>query len=302
MSEQNHDFQSAEAPPAPEHVWSSLRAAREEKGLSLSQVSAHLKLTVRQIEAIERGDLSELPGATFARGFVRNYARFMGLDPALFVLASDEKAVPAQADIPRQMISPNLGRMPSASNPRYSALPAALLVLLLTAVLGAGWHYGWFESRDEMVLLSSDIAIPAASVPETVAGAVLAESSVPAVEASPVVAQLAVAMSEPAQSASAAQEPARPVPVAVSVTPAASADLPRMVFSFEGDSWVEVRDAAGQIVFSRLNQAGSVQEVQGTPPFALVIGNAAHVKLSWKGQPVDLVSVTKGNVAYPNLK
>jgi cytoskeleton protein RodZ len=73
--------------------------------------------------------------------------------------------------------------------------------------------------------------------------------------------------------------------------------LPRIVLGFDGESWVEVRDAAGKVVFARMNQAGVVQEVQGSGPFVLVIGNAPKVKLSWKGRPVDLAPYIKGDVA-----
>lgn len=343
MSDQIHEGVPAEASAQPENAWAALRLAREARGLSLHQVSDHLKLTVRQIEAIERGDLSVLPGATFARGFVRNYARFLDLDPAVFLAAGAE--VQSVSDLPEQMITPSLGRMPSPGNPRYSALPAGLLVLLLVAVLGAGWHYGWFESREEMALLEQPLEQPVAaespvaamSAPEAAASPVVIEAAAasapvaalsapvpaavasspapaPAISSPAAVVRQSAPVAAPAvpQSAPAARQSAPPAaqsqpPRAVAPAPAASAplaasSLPRLVLSFDGDSWVEVRDATGKIVFSRLNQAGVVQEVQGTPPFDLVIGNATKVRLNWKGRAVDLLPQTKGDVARVNLQ
>lgn len=308
-------------PAQPENVWASLRQAREARGLSLHQVSAHLKLTVRQIEAIERGDLSVLPGATFARGFVRNYARFLGLDPLMF-LEAESPELKAPAELPARMVTPSLGRMPSPGNPRYSALPAGALVVLVALVLGAGWHYGWFEAREELALLDEaavqvsaplvepapEISAPSVAAPVPVAGA----ASEPVAAASPALA-VAVASAQSAASTTASAPAARPLAQqsAVAVAPqsassapmaGAPAGLPRLSLSFEGESWVEVRDASGKIVFSRLNQAGSVQEVQGTPPFDLVIGNAPKVRLSWKNRAVDLAPLTKGEVARVNLQ
>jgi cytoskeleton protein RodZ len=53
---------------------------------------------------------------------------------------------------------------------------------------------------------------------------------------------------------------------------------------------VEVRDRSGQIIFSQLCPPGSEREIEGQPPFALVVGNASHVTLRYKGKPIDLLS------------
>jgi len=88
---------------------------------------------------------------------------------------------------------------------------------------------------------------------------------------------------------------------ASSSVPAVNQGLDRIVLAFDGDSWVEVRDASGKNVFSRMNHAGSVQEVQGQAPFSLVIGNAASVRLTWKGQPVNLASYLKNGSQVARL-
>jgi cytoskeleton protein RodZ len=69
-------------PPAadPGGPGARLRSAREHAGLSLDQVAQALKLAPRQVKALEDEDFAQLPGRTFARGFVRNYARLLGLD------------------------------------------------------------------------------------------------------------------------------------------------------------------------------------------------------------------------------
>ena len=72
----------------------------------------------------------------------------------------------------------------------------------------------------------------------------------------------------------------------------ASAPLPegrsRLTFTFETESWVEIREANGEILYSALNPAGSRKEIVGTAPFTMVIGNASGVRLTRNGEPVVL--------------
>jgi cytoskeleton protein RodZ len=71
--------------------------------------------------------------------------------------------------------------------------------------------------------------------------------------------------------------------------------------TFEGDSWVDIRDADGNKVVARLYRPGAEDTLSGKPPFKLVIGNAAQVKLFYNGQPVDLAAHVKVNVARLQL-
>ena len=58
-----------------------LRLARERRGISLRQIAASTKISVAVLEALERNDISKLPGGIFSRAFVRSYAVEVGLDP-----------------------------------------------------------------------------------------------------------------------------------------------------------------------------------------------------------------------------
>ena len=58
-----------------------LREAREQRGVSLRQIAANTKISVAALEALERNDISKLPGGIFSRAFVRSYATEVGLDP-----------------------------------------------------------------------------------------------------------------------------------------------------------------------------------------------------------------------------
>lgn len=65
---------------APESVGDTLRAARERHGLELSEVAARTRIPLRHLEALEASDYSGLPSRTYATGFVKAYARVVGVD------------------------------------------------------------------------------------------------------------------------------------------------------------------------------------------------------------------------------
>ena len=71
----------------------------------------------------------------------------------------------------------------------------------------------------------------------------------------------------------------------------------RIRLQFQSESWVEIKQADGKILISQVNRGGSEQELGGTPPFDVVIGNAPNVKLLYNGRPVDLRNHYKVDVA-----
>ncbi|MBC7945497.1 MAG: helix-turn-helix domain-containing protein [Burkholderiales bacterium] len=72
-----------------------LAAAREARGLSIEDVVRHTKLSRRQVMALESDAHDQLPGPVFVRGFMRNYARHLQLDPAPLLATLDAKSAPA---------------------------------------------------------------------------------------------------------------------------------------------------------------------------------------------------------------
>jgi cytoskeleton protein RodZ len=74
-------------------------------------------------------------------------------------------------------------------------------------------------------------------------------------------------------------------------------DVRELAFVFNDKSWVEVKDATGEVIFAQNNAPGTRQVVSGKPPFDLVIGNAAHVIAQLDGKPIDLRPYTKVEVA-----
>ena len=115
-----------------------LRRAREARGVSLRQIADTTKLSVRALEALERNDISQLPGGIFSRAFVRSYALEVGVDPEQTVrefiaqFPSDSVTIGTRYEPPRFE--------DDGQDRRRRRLGVAAL-LLVVAALGAGAYY-----------------------------------------------------------------------------------------------------------------------------------------------------------------
>lgn len=281
-----------------------LRQAREARGESLAEVAQALKLSLKQLDALESGHHETLPGPAFVRGFLRNYARHVGLDPAV-VLAGLSGTGTAAVDL--TPLSNADGDMPVGRGVRFNLVPAAVVAGLLLVLMFAGSYFGWFEtsSPPEPVAVepfppgegagSSDgtmppvgIADPDALVPPAMNEAAQPDSATALMPQSSGLSSQAVPAAAPPAAVEAASPPgAGPAGLATD----------GLRFTFTVESWVEVKDGSGAILFAGLGTPGSTRTVQGKPPYALVVGNASGVRLDYQGKPIDLVPHTKVSVA-----
>jgi len=257
-------------------VGAELAQARAALGLTVADVAQQLKFAPRQIEALEQERFESLPPGTFARGMLRTYARLLKLDPgplleqiAARVAAPDNVAAVASARRPIPFTDTS-----KRVNYVYAALSLAILGVIAAVVIE------WQQERTRAARLSF---VPAAQAPLEPQRAAVAST------VTPQIAPLA-----------AAAEPG-PEPRADAERPATAAGH-RIVLHFERESWVEVRGRGGRVLTSALNPGGTERVVEGEPPFALVIGKAQHVRLTYDDQPVDLAPHTKVEVARFTLQ
>lgn len=255
-------------------VGARLRSAREALGMETEAVASSLKLSKRQVEALEAGDWSKLPGNTFIRGFVRNYARVLRLDAAELLADLDAPMPTTQLLNLPQSTSAVLPQTGQAQRRDYAAVLAGIVLVSVAVV-------AYF-------LVPADFWL---SKPE--------EAPKPAVAEAP--APLFPPASPPESGAAPAPEPASGA-VAAPQTGPAPASAPAVAgkglkMKFTQPSWVEIRDRSGQTIFSQLNPAGSEQEIEGQPPFVMVVGNAAHVTVSYQGRNIELQPRSKDDVA-----
>ena len=167
MSEQHDQLASAEARASTPNLGEVFRQTREGRGESIADVAHALKLSPRQIEAIEMERFDLLPGAAFVRGFVRNYARYLGLDPDA-MLTNLSGGV--RQDVRLAPVTNANGSMPSAVNERKIVRPVMAVVAGMVAVLLLGWYFDWFalnEHERVAPVARSDHAapVPPASAP-----------------------------------------------------------------------------------------------------------------------------------------
>jgi cytoskeleton protein RodZ len=268
-------------------VGSALSKAREGLGFSVADVAQQLKLAPRQIEALEQDRYDLLPAGTFARGMLRAYARLLKLDPAPLA-----ERIAARTATPDNAAAVASARRPipiTDSRRRMNLVYAALSVAILLVI--AGVVFEWQRESSSAAGLSF---VPAAAQ----APAETQRTEIASAVAAPNLSPLA-AVESPAPAAA----PVVPAPAAAiaRATPeirgAGGAGTRRIVLKFERSSWVEIRGRDGKPLISQLNPGGTEQTVEGRPPFAVVIGNAQYVRLSYDDKPVDLSPHVKVEVA-----
>lgn len=282
------------AEPAPS-AGRLLAAEREAQGLNLEDVARSLKLAVRQVEAMERDEYGKLPGITFVRGFVRNYARLLQMDPEPLL-----DSLQGGGGESTQLISTPSERIELAEGQRRPWLWIGLLVLaaliaapllVYEALRGHEVPGGGANGTGQ----AAHHALPAPPKPRLL-------SAAPATVAAPSAPASAAAPAAGTQVSRAAAAPPAPAPSAASPAPGAAQKGVPVEFSFAKDAWVEVWDKDGKRLLAQLNPAGSKQTVTGEPPYTVVVGNAPNVTVTFRGKPVDLSSHIKGDVARLTLE
>lgn len=297
------DVQTADEPPA-KPVGLRLREAREASRLSLEELAQRLKLGVRQLEALEKGDWDRLPGHTFIRGFVRNYARQVGLD-AEPLCAQIDGLVARPADVlgtqSPQSEAVSFSSRPSARDRRLVFAGAGVLALAvaLYALLPHDLE-AWRNDVQRMVegLSRQEASAPGEGAPAPAAGSTAEPVFPPGTTPQQVMTPQALLPAEPVAATQGGDvKPQEVKPIPAPAMPAAVNGRPVLEFVADKMAWVEVKDREGRVIFSQRLAAGSSQSVNGEGPLSIVIGYAPGVRLNWRGQAVDLEPHTRGDVA-----
>ena len=317
----------------------TLRQARESNGWSLAEVALKLNLTVNSLGNLEAGAFDKLPGHTFARGYIRAYAKLLGMDQTVLVQQFDQST---GTDSQGSAVH-SLGRIEEPVRVSHTILRIVSLLLLI-AVIGGGfiWWQDQTSSRTkEPVTLSPEhvevegadgttqihpldepedqavaqgeaegataLALPQA---ETSADAsTAAEATVPATPApaaparstAPVVATPATpGPAVPAVPAPVVTAPVAPT-VPAPVAAAAVAGQGQVQLRYTADCWTQVTDGTGKVLLSGLKRKGENVSVSGKPPFTVRLGYARGAQVSYNGQVVDAAPFTSGETARLKL-
>lgn len=281
-----------------------LTAARLAAGLAIADAARHLKLSPWQVEALETGDYARLPGPVFVRGFIRNYARLLKIDP-LPLLA--EIAGQIRTEAPAVQAPAASEAIPFPGQQNFNWRPYAIGALVIVAALVGYEFYGDYFAPalvdtsavelPQAKIISESIPMGTLTTENVQLAPVIATSSAPAAPAmlSPAATTVPPLVPPPAPRTEAV---AASAPPAVERSP--NDQVIRMMFTRE--SWVEIRDRQGRIIFSQLNPAGTSQAVSGQPPLRLVVGNASAVRMLFNDRVVDLAPHTQVDVARLTLE
>lgn len=301
-----------------------IRAARERQGLHIAALAAAIKVSPRKLDALENDRWHELPDATFVRALAQTVCRSLKIDPRPVL----ERLPPADANsletVTGTLNTPFQDRqsqgLPGVSSGAIRPMVWAGGLLALAAVvvyfMPAHWLSGGLAGLSEGNLpaaagtptgMATDSVLPPLT-PLTLAPAAAASAAPAAPDPVSATAGLP-AIAEPevptAPTLGVTVFSAPPVILsAQSAGPAPVATAPAGLVQLRATeaSWVEVRDAAGQLLLSRTVQPGESVGLDGALPMRLVIGNAEGTELDFRGRPVSLVPSTRDNVARVELR
>ena len=314
----------------------TLRQARENNGWTLAEVALKLNLTVSSLSNLEAGAFDKLPGHTFARGYIRAYAKLLGMDQAALVHEFD---VYTGTDSTGSSVH-SLGRIEEPVRVSHTILRIVSLLLLL-AVIGGGFLW-WqdqtsMRAKDLVGLTPEHVEVEGADgttqihpldEPEDQAvaeaktegdAAVTAEPAgdqtgatalaLPGVPEAPVAVAPAPATPAPAAQAAPTPTPVTPVAPASVAAPAAPvteaapavAGAGKVGVQYTADCWTQVTDANGKVLFGGLKRKGDNLEVSGKPPLSLRLGYARGAQVTYNGQAVDVAPFTSGETARLKL-
>lgn len=286
-----------------------LREARESLGLSVEDVAARLKVPVRYVHAMEQGDMAGLPEPTFVRGYVKAYAKVVGLDAEPLVA----QLAPVEVKAPKQLVNVDTGvssgsvrrpaavRMPNfrgGSRRRYGAVLAiagGVAVLALVAV-GVAALFADRAPAPPAVATAVTVPAPVTAVPAIPEGTSLTvEVPLPGVPAPVAAPGAPPAVASAASAASAAGGAPVPMPAATvtaaapaaAAAPASAQDVPRrgLHIRFRGASWVEVRDADNLVLHTSNQVAGGELTLDGKPPLSVTFNDASAADVWYNGAP-----------------
>ena len=233
-----------------------LRRTRVHYGQSLEQVEVVLRIRASQLEALEKGDISQLPGRVYAIGFVRSYSEYLGLDGDKMVHLFKEQSVGKQK-------KPDLSFPVPASEskvPNLAIIGGSLFGVLVLICFVAFLMFPKNAKND----------IPV--VPEKLTKTQLNEA--------PSLMETPAAVTSETAAAPAAEESAPP------------ANTNRIIIEVSDASWVEIRNASGAAILRQVLKPGDIYLVPNEDGLVMATGNAGGLKIKVDGKEIKPLGTT----------
>ena len=279
----------------------ALANARKAKNYTVEEISEHIKIPVHTINIIEASDLDKLPAPTFARGYIRAYAKFLEISEDN-VLEKYSLAVPRVEDVALRPRS-NLPGEASSQSPLVKSITLLLVLAGIAAVIFGSFKYyqekagvmeGELDTRAESYTGSS-LDSPTGNRFDIKQNARLGDDG-----------ELMVEQSDPYEGISAAgvdQEISLDDSDTGSeidaVTEEVVIEQPREndiieIFAEKG-SWMEVRDVNKSRLFYNMVPVGGTKVIVGKAPFSVTMGNAKTTRIVINDLEVDMTDHIRPN-------
>lgn len=288
----------------------SLLVERKRQNLSAKEVAKAIHLSEKVIEAIDCSDISALPQPTFVQGYLRAYAKYLGISD-VSILEEYAKTVPhhKESDLHARSTLPDEA---SSNSPLIKMITTALLLMMLMAALYASFDYyrNAIATSDEVAVDQSSITLPMSdSIDDEIEVAIELDLQTEDVQSEKEIMPVVETLLEEEESAVTIVAESEQVQFAQD-----GADSQRsmnqlvvdgddsLVLSAEQVTWLEVDDANGENLYYDLLQEDQELNLQGVAPFKIFIGNAPHVQITMNDISVNIEKyIRSNNIAHFNI-
>ncbi|MDL5029759.1 cytoskeleton protein RodZ [Vibrio sp. TMPB1044] len=295
-----------------------LKNKRESLGLTQKQISDRLKLRVTLIQQIEENQFESDQVATFMRGYIRSYAKYVNLDEKV-VLSALHHAGDAQHQ-EQEMLSFSRKTKTEKHNSRIMILTWSIFAVI--AGISSLW---WWQNQQQDTLSQSlantesseELAVEESLAPEfnslevieaeqNEAGASVVEGTedLAAISDAEDISDAVTPADETPEQQATETEPTAEVTAnaeAVEANTTPEAVTKELVMQFSADCWIQVKDATGKTLSTGIKKAGQSLNLSGTAPYKVILGAPEGVSMTFASEPVDLSGYTSGKVARITL-
>lgn len=321
-----------------------LKARREKLGLSQQDIADKLFLKARQINELESDVIDEKSSVTFTKGYVRNYAKQLGMNSHEVIEAFErfhnQTSVPSSEKL--QSFSKRVAKQ--THDDRWMMVTYIILLLIIAGVVVWWYQQPGDEAVAELPLTeavkreASETPIPRSESASR--GAQLGDSAVTETNNSQRTTNEVYEVESDTDTSESTEQDGQfnaensgftqegelddgaisapdtaindsnnltalvsyandenESQSSLNVAPQNNAAPISMVFTFEDDCWVNIKDASGEAIAYGVKQKGRVMEIQGVPPVEVTLGAPDNVRISVNGESVDISSYQNGRTA-----
>jgi len=289
-----------------------LRNKRESLGISQKQVADRLRLRVSVIEDIENNQFESQQVAIFTRGYLRSYAKFVGLDEKM-VLTALEQTVDAE---PQEQEMQSFSRKTKDKKHNSRIMLLTWIIGLVIIGISAAW---WWQNQQENSLIK-EVTDSSIEAPQPTAQELANIDLMTAEELIASIPKEAVSTNDDVVETSKVPVEQREVSLLSDTENTTSVDsegpdaviegaekersmqvvpegMTRLTMKFQADCWIQVKDTNGKTLVSGTHKPGQDVKLTGKAPFKVILGAPEGVTMTFASEPVDLSGYTSGKVA-----